>query len=263
MIRSLYVAATGMEAQKTNMDVISNNLANVNTVGFKRSRADFQELLYQSLVAPGATMADGSVVPSGIQMGLGVKPVAVQKNFLQGDFTQTGNSLDLVIAGEGFFQITRPDGTLAYTRSGAFKLDSSGRIVNSDGYLLEPALTIPASTQTITVGADGTVSVMVAGSITPTNLGQIQLARFMNPGGLQAVGNSLYVQTASSGDPVVGNPGGSQGLGNIQQGYIEMSNVNIVEEMVNMIVSQRAYEINSKAVQASDEMLQMANNLIR
>ena len=263
MIRSLFIAATGMEAQKLNMDVISNNLANVNTYGYKRSRADFQELLYQNLKTPGALSADGIQVPSGIQMGLGVKPVAVQKIFLQGDFAQTGNTLDLVIEGEGFFQITRPDGTLAYTRSGAFKMDNSGKIVNSDGYSLDPSITLPANTQTITVGSDGKVSALVAGNKTPTDVGQIQLARSINPGGLQAVGKSLFIPTASSGDAVTGNPGGSEGLGTISQGFVEMSNVNIVEEMVNMIVSQRAYEINSKAVQASDEMMQMANNVKR
>jgi flagellar basal-body rod protein FlgG len=263
MIRSLFIAATGMEAQKLNMDVISNNLANVNTVGYKRSRADFQELIYQNLKTPGALSADGVQLPSGLQMGLGVKPVAVQKIFLQGDFVQTGNSLDMVIEGDGFFQITMPDGTLAYTRSGAFKLDNTGRIVSSDGYSLDPALTIPANTQTITVGSDGTISALQAGSTTPKNIGQIQLARFMNPGGLQAIGKSLYTSTVSSGDPVTGKPGGSEGLGTISQGYIEQSNVNIVEEMVKMIVSQRAYEINSKAVQASDEMLQTTNNLKR
>ena len=263
MIRSLFIAATGMEAQKLNMDVISNNLANVNTVGYKRSRADFQELIYQNLKTPGALSADGVQVPSGIQLGLGVKPVAVQKIFLQGDFVQTGNNLDMVIEGDGFFQVTRPDGTVAYTRSGAFKLDSNGKIVNSDGYPLEPALTIPANTQSITVGSDGKISVLQAGSKSPSDVGQIQLARFINPGGLQAVGKSLFTPTASSGDAVTGNPGGSEGLGTINQGFIEMSNVNIVEEMVNMIVSQRAYEINSKAVQASDEMLQIANNVKR
>jgi flagellar basal-body rod protein FlgG len=263
MIRSLFIAATGMEAQKLNMDVISNNLANVNTVGFKKSRADFQELLYQTLRTPGALSADGIQVPSGIQLGLGVKPVAVQKMFLQGDFVQTGNSLDMVIEGDGFFQVTMPDGTVAYTRSGAFKLDSNGKIVNSDGYPLEPSLTLPANTQSITVGSDGKITTMVAGNKTPTDVGQIQLARFINPGGLQAVGKSLFLPTASSGDPVTGNPGGSEGLGTINQGFIEMSNVNIVEEMVNMIITQRAYEINSKAVQAADEMLQVANNVKR
>jgi len=262
MIRSLYSAATGMEAQKLNIDVIANNLANVNTVGFKKSRADFQDLLYQTLRAPGAISAEGTQIPSGIQVGLGVRPVAVQKNFLQGDFMLTTNPLDIVIEGDGFFQITQPDGTLAYTRAGAFKLDSDGRIVNSDGYPLEPAITIPANTLTTTIGSDGQVSVLIAGSNTPTQIGQIELARFINPGGLKAIGKNLFTPTGSSGDPTTGNPS-TEGLGTVAQGFLEMSNVNVVEEMVNMIISQRAYEVTSKAVQASDEMLQTANNMKR
>jgi flagellar basal-body rod protein FlgG len=262
MLRSLFIAATGMEAQKLNMDVIANNLANVNTVGFKKSRADFQELLYQDLRTPGAESAEGDQVPSGIQVGLGVKPVAVQKLFLQGDFVNTGNSLDLVIEGDGFFQVTMPDGTIAYTRSGSFKLDGDGRIVNSDGYPLEPGITVPADALKISVSSDGKVSAVQPGNSTPTEIGQIELARFINPGGLQSLGKSLFTNTPSSGDPTTGNPS-QEGLGTIEQGYVEMSNVNVVEEMVNMIMSQRAYEINSKAVQASDEMLQTVNNLKR
>jgi len=262
MLRSLFIAATGMEAQKLNIDVISNNLANVNTTGFKKSRADFQDLMYQTIRAPGATSAEGVQIPSGIQVGLGVKPVAVQKLFLQGDFVSTGNNLDLVIEGEGFFQIQRPDGTTAYTRSGAFKLDSEGRIVNSDGYPLEPSITIPANTTSVTIGSDGKLTVQQAGTTTPTEVGQIELAKFLNPGGLSALGKNLYQSTASSGEPTTGNPS-LEGMGTLNQGFLEMSNVNVVEEMVNMIVSQRAYEMNSKAVQASDEMLQVANNLRR
>lgn len=262
MLRSLFIAATGMEAQKLNIDVIANNLANVNTVGFKKSRADFQELLYQNLKTPGATSAEGVEIPSGIQVGLGVRPVAVQKLFLQGDFVNTSNSLDLSIEGDGFFQIMVPDGTIAYSRAGAFKLDSEGRIVNSDGYPLEPAITVPADTLNITVGSDGKVTVLQSGNSTPTEIGQIELARVINPGGLKALGRNLFVLTGSSGEPITGNPS-SEGLGTITQGFLEMSNVNIVEEMVNMILSQRAYEINSKAVQTSDEMLQVANNLKR
>jgi flagellar basal-body rod protein FlgG len=260
MLRSLFIAATGMEAQKLNVDVISNNLANVNTVGFKKSRADFQDLMYQTLRAPGATSAEGSLVPSGIQIGLGVKPVAVTKIFDQGDFVHTGNTLDMVIEGNGFFQITMPDGTLAYSRAGAFKLDSTGKIVNSDGYALEPGITIPSNTISITVGSDGKITVTQAGSTKPTEIGQIQLARFINPGGLSAIGKNLFTPTASSGDATTGYPG-VDGLGTISQGFTEMSNVNVVEEMVNMIISQRAYEMNSKAVQASDEMLQVTNSL--
>ncbi len=260
MLRSLYIAATGMEAQEINMDVISNNLANANTAGFKKSRADFQELIYQELRTPGAISAEGVQIPSGIQIGLGVRPVAVQKLFLQGDFVHTGNSLDLVIEGDGFFQVTMSDGEIAYTRSGAFKLDSEGRIVNSDGYPLEPGITLPANTLSTTVSSDGKVSVIQAGTSTPTEIGQIELARFMNPGGLKALGKNLFSPTDASGEATTGNPG-AEGLGTISQGYLEMSNVNVIEEMVNMIISQRAYEINSKAVKASDEMLQVANNL--
>lgn len=262
MPRSLFIAATGMEAQKLNIDVISNNLANVNTAGFKRSRADFQDLLYQTLRMPGASSGEGTQIPSGIQIGLGVKPVAVQKIFEQGDFVHTANNLDLVIEGDGFFQITKPDGTIAYTRSGAFKQDSEGRIVTSDGYPLEPAITIPANTLNLSIGSDGKISVLQAGSITPTEIGQIEIARFTNPGGLSASGKNLFQPTAASGDATTGTPS-AEGFGSINQGFIEMSNVNVVEEMVNMIVSQRAYEMNSKAVQASDEMLQVANNLRR
>ncbi len=262
MLRSLYIAATGMEAQKMNIDVISNNLANVNTAGFKKSRADFQDLVYQTLRTPGASSAEGSQVPSGIQLGLGVKPVAVQKIFMQGDFVHTGNNLDLVVEGDGFFQIQQPDGTTAYSRSGAFKLDSEGRIVNSDGYPLEPGITIPANTTSISIGSNGIASVTQAGASAPTQIGQIEIAKFINPGGLSSIGKNLYKTTASSGEPTTGNPG-NEGLGTITQGFIEMSNVNVVEEMVNMIVSQRAYEISSKAVQASDEMLQVTNNLRR
>ncbi len=262
MLRSLFVAATGMESQKLNIDVIANNLANVNTVGFKKSRADFQELIYQSIRTPGSTSAEGTQVPSGIQVGLGVKPVAVQKLFLQGNFTHTGNNLDVVIEGDGFFQILMPDGTVAYTRAGAFKTDSEGRVVSSDGYPLEPAITIPADTTSISLSSDGKVSVTQAGSTGTTEVGQIELARFINPGGLTAIGRNLFLTTAASGEPMTAAPG-SEGLGTIAQGFVEMSNVNVVEEMVNMIVSQRAYEINSKAVQASDDMLQIANNLRR
>lgn len=262
MLRSLFIAGTGMEAQKLNIDVIANNLANVNTVGFKKSRADFQELFYQDLKTPGATSAEGAQIPSGIQVGLGVRPVAVQKLFLQGDFANTGNSLDLVIEGDGFFQIMMPDGTIGYTRSGAFKIDSEGRIVTSDGYPMEPGITIPADTSNITVGSDGKMTALQPGSSTPTDIGQIELARFINPGGLKAMGRNLFIPTAASGEAATGTPG-SESFGTIAQGFVELSNVNVVEEMVNMIVSQRAYEINSKAIQTSDEMLQIANNLRR
>ncbi len=262
MIRALYTAATGMEAQKINIDVIANNLANVNTAGYKKSRADFQELMYQTVRMAGAASAEGVQVPSGIQVGLGVRPAAVQKIFQQGEFVPTGNNLDMVIEGNGFFQILMPDGTIGYTRAGGFKLDSEGRMVNSDGYTLEPGITIPSDMVNITIGADGRISVLQAGSITPTEIGQIELARFINPSGLTPIGKSLYIQSGSSGEPITGSPN-AEGFGSITQGHIEMSNVNVVEEMVNMIMSQRAYEIASKAVQATEEMLQTANNLKR
>jgi flagellar basal-body rod protein FlgG len=251
-----------MEAQRINIDVISNNLANVNTTGFKKSRADFQELMYQSLKTAGAVSAEGNEVPTGIQIGLGVKPAAVQKMFHQGDFVSTGNNLDLVIEGNGFFQITKPDGELAYSRAGAFKLNSEGSIVNSDGYALEPAITIPIDAMEITLSQDGTVSVLQAGSTTPSEVGQIEIAQFINPGGLKAIGKNLFLPSGSSGEPTTGNPG-SEGLGSLNQGFLELSNVNVVEEMVNMIVSQRAYELNSKVIQSTDEMLALANNLKR
>ncbi len=262
MMRSLFIAATGMEAQKLNIDVISNNLANANTPGFKKSRADFQELMYQEIKTPGAASGDGAQLPSGIQIGLGVKPAAIQKIFEQGDFVQTGNPLDMTIAGDGFFQVVKPDGEIAYTRAGTFKLDSEGRIVTSNGYAVEPEITIPSDTTQITIGEDGRINVLQPGSNTPTEVGQMELAKFANPGGLKPVGNSLFVETASSGAPNTGTPG-SDGLGAIQQGFIEMSNVDVVEEMIQLIVSQRAYELSSKTVQAVDEMLQMTNNIKR
>lgn len=249
-----------MEAQNLSITVIANNLANVSTTGFKKSRADFQDLLYQTIRTPGATSAESLQIPTGIQVGMGVKPVSVQKIFLQGDYQQTGNNLDTAIEGDGFFQILMPDGTTAYSRDGAFKLNSDGQIVNSDGYTLEPAITIPSNTTNISISSDGKISVTQAGSTTPKQVGQIELANFINPGGLNSLGKNLFQPSGSSGDPTTSNPG-TNGLGTISQGNIEMSNVNVVEEMVNMIVSQRAYEVNSKAVQASDQMLQITNNM--
>lgn len=262
MQRSMFIAATGMEAQRLNIDVISNNLANVNTNGFKRSRADFQDLMYQGAKTAGATSGSGTEIPSGIQVGLGVKPAAVQKIFKQGDFIATENPLDLVIEGSGFFQILRPDGDIAYTRAGAFKLDSGGNIVNSDGYPIEPAITIPPDTITITISSDGTVSVLQPGNTAASSVGQIELAQFTNSGGLTAIGKNLFLPSGSSGTATTSTPG-LDGLGTINQGFVELSNVNVVEEMVNMIASQRAYELNSKVVQTSDEMLQMMNNIKR
>jgi flagellar basal-body rod protein FlgG len=261
MMRALWTAASGMEAQQLNIDVISNNLANVNTTGFKKSRADFQDLMYQTLKTTGAP-STSSTQTVGIQVGLGTTPAAVSKVFTAGNITQTGNDLDLAVEGDGFFQIQMPDGSTAYTRAGSFKKDGQGRVVNSDGYPLIPEIVVPANTTKITVGSDGTVSVIQSGQSSPTTLGNIQLASFSNPSGLFSLGHNLYQQTDSSGNPSTGTPGQS-GLGTVSQGFLEMSNVNVMEEMVNMIVGQRAYEINSKAVQAADEMLQTTNSLKR
>ncbi len=255
MIRSLFTAATGMEAQQMNVDVISNNIANVNTTGYKASRAEFQDLLYQTLRAPGAPSETGMQVPSGIQIGLGVKPVAVQKLFTQGDFINTGNDLDFVIEGDGFFQVSRPDGTTAYTKAGNFSLDKDGNLVNPDGYLLYPGVQIPTTATKVTVTFDGIVNILTAGQTAPVQTGQITLARFINPGGLQAIGKNLFLATDSSGDPITGTPD-SEGFGDISQGFLENSNVNVVEELANLITAQRAFDMNSKAVQASDQMLQ-------
>ena len=261
-LRSLWTAASGMQAQALNIDVISNNLANVNTSGFKRSRADFQDLLYQNLRIAGAASSSGTEIPTSNQIGLGTKVAAVAKNFSQGDYKQTGNELDLAIDGRGFFQITTPEGEIAYSRAGSFKLDGDGNIVTSDGYLLEPQITIPSNAIQLTVGPDGTVTVMNAGELTPSEVGKIETARFANPAGLNATGKNLFMESETSGSPTTGTPG-EDGLGTLTQGYLEMSNVNIVEEMVYMIMAQRAYEINGKAIQTSDEMLQMANNIKR
>ncbi len=262
MIRALWTGATGMHAQQTNMDVIANNLANVNTTGFKRGRGDFQDLLYQTLRLAGTASSSGTEVPTGIQIGHGVRTGAVQKIFLQGDFMQTQNELDMTIEGKGFFQILKPDGATAYSRSGAFKLDSDGRVVTSDGYPLEPEITVPEDTINITIGPDGTVSVLQAGETETAEVGNVELARFANDGGLKSIGRNLFETTDASGDATTGTPG-EDGYGTLAQGFLEMSNVSVVEEMVNMIVSQRAYEVNSKVIQTSDSMLQVANNLKR
>lgn len=262
MMRALFTSATGMAAQQLHLDVIANNMANINTVGFKRSRADFQDLLYQTLRPAGTTAARGAQVPSGLNVGLGVRPVATATIFTTGTLQKTDNPTDLAIEGDGFFKVLLPDGTVAYTRDGAFKLDVQGRLVTSDGYPLEPEIIIPQDAQTVTVGKDGTVSVLRAGQSTPDEVGQIQLARFVNPSGLQRIGQNLYRPTAASGEPVEGTPG-EQGFGTLAQNMLEMSNVQIVDEMVAMIIAQRAYEISAKAIQTSDEMLQIANNLRR
>jgi flagellar basal-body rod protein FlgG len=262
MIRALLTAASGMQSQQLNIDVIANNLANVNTTGFKKSRPDFQDLMYQNLKTVGAPSTNSTTIPSGIQVGLGSKAASVTKVFTAGNITQTGNDLDLAIEGDGFFQIHMADGTTAYTRDGSFKKDSQGRIVNSDGYPLTPEMVIPNNATKVTIGNDGTVSVLQAGQTTTTTVGTIQMATFSNPAGLSSLGHNLYQATDSSGTANTGTAG-QNGIGTLSQGALEMSNVSVMEEMVNMIMSQRAYETNSKAVQAADEMLQQTNSIKR
>ncbi len=260
MIRSLWTAASGMAAQKLNIDVIANNLANVNTSGFKKSRADFEDLLYQNMRAPGASTSAGGQVPTGIQVGMGTRPVAVQKIFSQGDYVETKNELDFAIEGKGFFKIIS-NGEEVYIRSGAFKIDSEGFICTSNGDRLQPEFSIPSDTVTFTVDSGGRM-VCMGPDGTELASAQITLYSFPNPSGLLSIGGNRFVPTAASGDPVEGNPG-VDGMGTIAQGYLEMSNVDVVQEMVNMITGQRAYEVNSKAIKAADEMLQIANNIRR
>ena len=262
MIRALWTSGTGMNVQQVNLDVIANNIANVNTVGYKKSRADFQDLIYQTIRLQGTKNDAGNQIPTGIQIGHGAMLSAVQKVFIQGDFQQTDNETDIAIEGSGFMQITMPDGTLAYTRAGALKKDSEGRLCTSDGYLITPNITIPNNTVKTAVGADGTVSVQTQGQSALQQIGKIELAGFPNATGLTAIGKSLFQQTDASGAPVLGQPG-TNGMGTLLQGFLEMSNVNIMQEMINLIIGQRAYEVNSKAIQAADEMLQMANNVRR
>jgi flagellar basal-body rod protein FlgG len=260
MIRSLWIAKTGLDAQQMQMDVISNNLANVSTTGFKRARAVFEDLLYQTLRQPGAQSSEQTQLPSGLQVGTGVKPVATERLFTQGNLQQTGNARDVAIQGNGFFQVLMPDGTTAYTRDGSFQTDANGQLVTASGYAVQPAITVPADAQSLTIGRDGTVSITTPGAATPTVIGTLQLATFVNPVGLQSLGENLYAETASSGTPAANTPG-SNGAGLLNQGYIETSNVNVVEELVNMIQTQRAYEINSKAISTSDQMLQRLTQL--
>ena len=254
MFRALHSAATGMQAQQTNIDVVANNMANVNTTGFKKSRAEFQDLLYQTLRAPGGQAGQGASAPAGLQVGLGVRTAATQAMHSQGSLQQSGNSLDLAIEGNGFFQITRPNGDLAYTRSGNFKTDSDGRMVTSDGFALEPAITIPPDVTSISVSSTGVVSVTQPGQTAPNEVGQIQLANFANPGGLLSTGRNLYAPTAASGQAVIANPG-EEGTGALAQGFLEGSNVEVVTEMIDLIASQRAYEVNQRVITAADEML--------
>jgi len=263
MMRALYSAASGMTAQQLNVDNIAHNLANSNTVGFKMRRAQFQDLLYQNLVQPGASAGAQTVVPSGLQLGLGTRASSNEIIFAQGNFSATDNPLDMVIQGRGFFQVRRPSGDLAYTRAGTFQLDRDGNLVTPDGDPLEPQITLPADAQSVTIAADGTVSYTQPGQTTTQLAGQIQLANFPNPAGLSGIGRNLYTPTDASGEPTVGNPGGQEGIGTLLQGYVEQSNVSVVEEFINLIVSQRAYEANSKVVKASDDMYQQVNNLAR
>jgi flagellar basal-body rod protein FlgG len=254
MIRSLWIAKTGMDAQQTQLDVISNNLANVGTNGYKRQVAAFEDLLYQNMRQAGAASSQQTQLPTGLQLGTGVQLVATPRIFTQGNLQQTGNQFDMAVNGNGFFQIQMPDGTTAYTRDGSFHVDSAGAIVNNSGYPLSPSVTIPAAAQSVTIGADGTVSVTLQGQAASQNVGAVQLASFINPAGLESRGQNLFTETAASGTPSANLPG-TNGLGTLQQGYVETSNVNVVQELVSMIQSQRAYELNSKAISTSDQML--------
>lgn len=262
MLRALYTAATGMEAQQLNIDTIAHNLANINTSGFKLRKAQFQDLLYQNIRQAGAANTATTDIPVGLQVGLGTKPVATEIIFTQGDFSSTNNPLDIVIQGQGFFQVRQPNGEIAYTRNGNFHLNRDGYIVTSEGDLLDPQIMIQPEQTGITIGADGTVSVQLDGQPQPQVAGKIELALFQNPSGLKNIGKSLFLITQSSGEAITGTPG-ENGLGTLLAGYIEQSNVSVVEEMVNMIVSQRAYEANSKVIRTADEMFTLANNVIR
>lgn len=258
MMGALWTAATGMRAQQTNIDVISNNLANANTFGYKKVRAEFKDLMYQTEREAGTPMQSGTQTPVGNQIGMGVWNSATNRLFSQGDFQQTQNPLDLVIQGDGFFQIQQPDGSMAYTRDGSFKVDGNGQVVTSDGLLLVPNIQVPDGSTNLSISPEGAVTAQVGPNI--QQIGQLQIARFINPAGLTAQGNSLFTQTPASGEPVTSTPG-SNGVGSIKQGYIELSNVETVEEMINLIVAQRAYEANSKSIQTADNMLSIANNL--
>jgi len=255
MMRSLWIAKTGLEAQQTALDVTTNNLANVATNGFKRQRGVFEDLLYETIRQPGAQSTQQNQIPVGLQLGTGVRPVTSERLFTQGGLQQTGNQFDIAINGNGFFQITMPDGTLAYTRDGSFHIDAQRQLVTANGFPLQPAITVPNNAIAVTIGQDGTVSATVSGSSTPSTIGTIQLASFVNNGGLLALGGNLFQETAASGTPTPNTPG-TNGLGLLNQGYVESSNVNVVEELVNMIQIQRSYEINSKAIETANQMLQ-------
>ena len=254
MVRALWISKTGLDAQQIQLDVIANNLANVSTTGFKRSRPVFEDLLYQTVRQAGAQSSQTTIIPGGLQMGTGVRPVATERILTQGNLTQTGNTFDVAIQGDGFIQVALPDGTVGYTRAGNLQVDNTGQLVTPNGFPIQPAITIPANTLNVTIGQDGVVSVTRSGQAGATQIGTIQLANFINPGGLQSFGNNLYLETTASGSPTVGTPG-INGLGLLNQGFLETSNVNVVEELVNMIQTQRAFEINSRAIQTADAML--------
>jgi len=263
MIRALYSAASGMTAQQLNVDNIANNLANANTVGYKQRVVQFQDLMYQTMVQPGAAAGQQTVVPTGLQLGLGTRTSGNDIVFSQGSFSQTDNPLDIAIQGKGFFQVRLPSGELAYTRAGSFQVDKTGTIVTPQGDPLQPQITIPAEAQSVVIGSDGTVSYSLPNQSATQQAGQIQLANFQNPAGLNSLGNNLYAPTDASGDATTGTPGGAEGLGSLMQGYTEQSNVSVVEEFINLIVAQRGYEANSKVVQAADSMYQQVNQLSR
>ena len=260
MINSLWISKTGMEAQQMQLDVISNNLANVSTNGFKKSHAVFEDLMYQNLRQVGSATSEQSTLPTGLQVGLGVRTVATSRSFAQGNLQQTSNNLDVAIQGNGFFQLTMPDGTIGYTRNGAFQIDNQGRMVTAGGLPLVGSITVPANATSISIAADGAVSASIPGTVAPQTIGTIALANFVNPPGLDPNGQNIYAESAASGQPNVGTAG-ANGLGTVMQGFVETSNVNVVQELVTMIQTQRAYEMNSKAIQTSDQMLQKLGQL--
>ncbi|CDI02952.1 Flagellar basal-body rod protein FlgG [Candidatus Competibacter denitrificans Run_A_D11] len=259
MTSALWIAKTGLDAQQTRMSVISNNLSNASTTGFKQSRAQFEDLLYQNVRQTGGQSSQNTQLPSGLTLGTGVRIVSTAKIFTQGNLVQTGNNLDMAVNGRGFFQVQLPDGTAAYTRDGSFQINAEGQIVTANGYLLQPEITLPTNAQTVTIGSDGTVSAQIANQPTASQVGTLQLTDFVNPAGLQAVGGNLFLESAASGSPQTGTAG-TNGMGQLVQGSLETSNVNVVEELVDMIETQRTYEMNSKAISSTDQMLQYVNN---
>ena len=260
MMRSLWTSKTGMEAQQTQLDAISHNLANASTNGFKKSHVVFEDLMYQNIRQAGANSSEQTTLPTGLQVGLGARAVANVRSFTQGNLQQSSNPLDLAVQGNGFFEVQMPDGTVGYTRDGSFQVNAQGQIVTNNGYLLQPGITIPAEAQSVTIGQDGTVSALLPGNPQPQQVGQIQLASFINPAGLEPKGQNLFAETAASGAPASATPG-TNSLGTLRQGFVETSNVNVVEELIGMIQTQRAYELNSKAIQTSDQMLQKLGQL--